>query len=72
MDIAHDSKLIATCSADKNIKLWGLDHGDCHRSIFAHEDSVMAVAFEADSHNLFSVGKDRMLKYWDGDRVRTR
>jgi len=70
MDISHDSKLIVTCSADKNVKIWGLDFGDCHKSIFAHEESVMQVAFEKGSHYFWTVSKDRMLKYWDGDKVR--
>jgi len=77
MDISSDSKLIVTCSADKNVKIWGLDFGDCHRSIFAHDDSVMQVAFEKtdsrdfnakSSHYFWTVGKDKMLKYWDGDK----
>lgn len=69
MDISDDSKLIVTCSADKNVKIWGLDFGDCHKSIFAHDESVMEVAFEKNSHYFWSVGKDKMLKYWDGDKV---
>jgi U3 small nucleolar RNA-associated protein 12 len=69
MDISSDSKLIVTCSADKNVKIWGLDFGDCHKSIFAHDESVMQVAFEYDSHYFWTVGKDKMLKYWDGDKV---
>lgn len=69
MDISYDSKLIVTCSADKNVKIWGLDFGDCHKSIFAHDDSVMQVAFEHESHYFWTVGKDKLLKYWDGDKV---
>lgn len=69
MDISDDSKLIATCSADKNVKIWGLDFGDCHKSIFAHSESVMQVVFEKGSHYFWTVGKDKMLKYWDGDKV---
>lgn len=69
MDISSDSKLIVTCSADKNVKIWGLDFGDCHKSIFAHDESVMQVAFEHESHYFWTVGKDKMLKYWDGDKV---
>lgn len=78
MDISGDSKLIVTCSADKNVKIWGLDFGDCHRSIFAHDESVMRVAFEKHdtrdfnakpSHYFWTVGKDKMVKYWDGDKV---
>ncbi|KAI1955461.1 beta transducin [Ophidiomyces ophidiicola] len=73
MDISYDSKLIVTCSADKNVRLWGLDFGDCHKAFFAHQDSIMAVAFmphnkEGDGHNFFSASKDRLIKYWDGDK----
>ena len=80
MDISGDSKLIVTCSADKNVKIWGLDFGDCHRSLFAHDESVMQVAFERTdtregdtrpSHCFWTVGKDMLLKYWDGDKVRS-
>ncbi|OJJ47928.1 hypothetical protein ASPZODRAFT_15373 [Penicilliopsis zonata CBS 506.65] len=73
MDISYDSKLIVTCSADKTVRLWGLDFGDCHKSFLAHEDSIMAVAFvpnnnEGNGHNFFSASKDRVIKYWDGDK----
>jgi len=68
MDISADSSLLVTASADKNVKLWGLDFGDCHRSFFAHADSVMGVAFIANTHLFLTAGKDRVIKYWDGDR----
>lgn len=48
-----------TGSADKNIKIWGLDFGDCHRSLFAHADSVMAVAFVPNTHYVFTAGAGR-------------
>lgn len=73
MDISYDSKLIVTCSADKTVRLWGLDFGDCHKTFLAHQDSVMAVAFvptnsEGNGHHFFSASKDRVIKYWDGDK----
>lgn len=73
MDISYDSKLIVTCSADKNIRIWGLDFGDCHKAFFAHQDSIMQVAFvphnqDGNGHHFFSASKDRMIKYWDGDK----
>lgn len=40
LDISSDGTLLASGSADKNLKFWGLDFGDCHRSLFAHDDSV--------------------------------
>ncbi|KAB8271899.1 hypothetical protein BDV30DRAFT_212909 [Aspergillus minisclerotigenes] len=73
MDISYDSKLIVTCSADKTVRLWGLDFGDCHKAFLAHEDSIMGVAFvphnrDGNGHNFFSASKDRVIKYWDGDK----
>ncbi|CAI7677603.1 hypothetical protein N7533_006619 [Penicillium manginii] len=73
MDISYDSKMIVTCSADKTARLWGLDFGDCHKALLAHEDSVMSVAFvphnkDGNGHNFFSASKDKMIKYWDGDK----
>ena len=56
-----------SCSADKNIRVWGLDFGDCHKSIFAHEDSIMAVQFLPDTHLVFSASKDTTIKCWDVD-----
>ncbi|KAL1303644.1 hypothetical protein AAFC00_007001 [Neodothiora populina] len=74
ISISSDSKLIATCSADKNVRIWGLDFGDCHRAFFAHQDSVMQVAFiphpveKDETHLFFSAGKDSVIKTWDGDK----
>lgn len=74
MSISSDSKLIATCSADKNIRLWGLDFGDCHKAFFAHDESIMQVSFiphpisREDAHIFFSTSKDHLLKSWDGDK----
>jgi U3 small nucleolar RNA-associated protein 12 len=81
LDISSDSKLCVTVSADRNAKLWGLDYGDCHRSLYAHEEAVMSCAFERGSqgggllggregasHHFWTVGRDGKLKHWDGDR----
>jgi U3 small nucleolar RNA-associated protein 12 len=68
-DISSDSQLIVTASADKNIKIWGLDFGDCHKSIFAHDDSIMSVRFVHNTHYFFSASKDKQIKYWDADKV---
>lgn len=67
MDISSDDTMIVTASADKNVKLWGLDFGDCHKSIFAHQDSIMAVRFVQKTHYFFTASKDKTICYWDGD-----
>ena len=73
IDISYDSKLIVTSSADKNVRIWGLDFGDCHKAFFAHQDSIMSVTFmpnnnEGNGHHFFSASKDRVIKYYDGDK----
>jgi U3 small nucleolar RNA-associated protein 12 len=73
MDISYDSKLIVTSSADKNVRVWGLDFGDCHKAFFAHQDSIMSVAFvpnnnDGNGHHFFSASKDKIIKYYDGDK----
>lgn len=35
-DISSDGLLLVSASADKNVKIWGMDFGDIHKSIFAH------------------------------------
>lgn len=67
MDISSDSTLIVTGSVDRNIKIWGLDFGDCHKSIFAHDDSVTGIQFVPNTHYFFSCGKDGKVKQWDAD-----
>ena len=72
ISISLDSKLLLSTSADRTCKIWGLDFGDCHRSIRAHSESVMVGMFELgkderDWHNFWSAGKDGGVKYWDGD-----
>ena len=49
------------------MKLWGLDFGDLHKSLHAHDDSVTSVKFVPGSHYFFTTSKDKMVKYWDGD-----
>lgn len=73
MDISYDSKLIVTSSADKNVRIWGLDFGDCHKAFFAHQDSILSVGFvpnnvDGNGHHFFSASKDKMIKYYDGDK----
>jgi U3 small nucleolar RNA-associated protein 12 len=66
-DISSDSTLLASASADKNVKLWGMDFGDCHKSIFCHDDSITTVKFVKDTHYFFTGSKDNTVKYYDGD-----
>ena len=63
----QDGALLVSGSSDKNLRIWGLDFGDCHKSIFGHEDSITCVRFLPGTHLLFSCGKDGAIKCWDAD-----
>ena len=67
MDISSDSTLIVTGSADRNIKVWGMDFGDCHKSIYAHGDSITGLSFVHKTHYIFSCGRDGKVTEWDVD-----
>ena len=67
LDISDDSSLIATVSADRNMKIWGLDFGDCHKSIFCHDDTATGVRWMPETHRVVTCGKDGEVKMWDCD-----
>jgi U3 small nucleolar RNA-associated protein 12 len=82
IDMSSDAELAVTGSADKSVKIWGLDFGDCHKSLFAHDDrfvrllysinrnshfSVTNVKFVPKSHLFWSAGKDGKIRQWDAD-----
>lgn len=68
IDMSYDTKICITGSADKTVKIWGMDFGDCHRSLIGHTDSVTQVKFQPTTHYFFSCSKDGIVKYWDADR----
>ncbi|KAJ1611998.1 WD40 repeat-containing protein of plant origin [Cryptosporidium canis] len=68
LDISHDNTIVATGSADKTIKIWGLDFGNIQRSFHAHSECVTQVCFVRDTHYLVSTARDGALKLWDTDK----
>jgi len=67
IDFSSDSQMMASGSADKNIRLWSCQFGNCLKSMRAHEESVMQVRFLPGTHYLASAGRDHQLKLWDCD-----
>lgn len=67
-DSSFDDTILASGGADKSIKIWGLDFGDTHRTMYGHEDSITDLRFVKKSHYFFTCSKDRTVRYWDADR----
>jgi len=68
VDASDDDVLLASSGADKTIKIWGLDFGDTHRTLYGHQDSVTDLRFVKRTHNFFTCSKDGTVRYWDADR----
>ena len=70
-DVSSDTVLLASGGSDKNVRIWGLDFGDCHKSMFLFEDTITNIKFVKDTHFFFACSKDGYVKYVDGDRFET-
>src|SRR6185503_6700178 len=60
--------MIATCSADKFIKVWNLADGKMVKSFEGHTHHVLDVGWSADGKLLASAGGDNTVKIWDFDK----
>ncbi|CAD2219291.1 U3 small nucleolar RNA-associated protein 12 [Angomonas deanei] len=67
ISFSSDSTLVASVSLDKNLRFWGTDFGDCHKSIHAHDDYITSVRFVDNTHYCFTTSLDGSVKEWDGD-----
>jgi WD40 repeat protein len=59
-----DSRLLATCSADRTVRVWQIDSGEC-QELRGHTDDVFAAAFLPDGTRLATAGRDRAVWLWD-------
>jgi len=60
-----DSRIIATGSRDKSIKLWHVPNGTLVHTLHGHEDGIYALAFSPDGRTLASGSNDSTIRLWD-------
>ena len=54
---SSDSTLMVTGSADRSVKLWGMDFADCHKSFLAHDKESLAFRIFCNSSIFFEFFK---------------
>ncbi|KAI9772614.1 MAG: hypothetical protein M1839_002427 [Geoglossum umbratile] len=62
---SSDSRLLASGSQDRSIKLWDPTTGELHGTLEGHSDSVSKVTFSPDSHLLASGSDNGTIGLWD-------
>jgi WD40 repeat protein len=69
-----DSTKLATCGADKFVKVWDVPSGKFLKSFEGHTHHVLDVGWKPDGKLLASGGADNVIKVWDyekGEQART-
>jgi small GTP-binding protein len=59
------SGILATGSADKTVKLWGVPTGMLLRNLEGHQKSVLSVVFDPQGKTLASGSADETVKLWE-------
>ena len=74
VSFSPDDKKLATCAADKFVKMFEMPSGKFVKSFEGHTHHVLDVGWKADGKLLASAGADNAIKIWDfekGEQVRT-
>src|SRR5205085_3792921 len=63
-----DGKMIATCGADKFVKVFEVPAGKFVKAFEGHTHHVLDIGWKSDGKLLASAGADNAIKVWDFDK----
>ncbi|RYP78020.1 hypothetical protein DL770_006952 [Monosporascus sp. CRB-9-2] len=58
---SHDSKLVASASDDRTVRIWSADTGELQQTLKGHSSLVLSVAFSHDSKLVASASDDQLI-----------
>ncbi|KAH7190134.1 hypothetical protein DER44DRAFT_117701 [Fusarium oxysporum] len=62
---SHDSKMVASASHDKTIRIWNVETGECEGVFKGHSESINSVVFSHDSKTVASASNDKAIRIWN-------
>jgi WD40 repeat protein len=74
VEFSPDGKHLATCGADRFMKVFNVENGEFVRSFEGHTHHVLDVSWRADGRVLATCGADNVVKAWNfatGDQIKT-
>ena len=71
LDFARDGRTLASCSADRTIRLLDVASGSTIRTLEGHTHHVLSVAWQDDGRTLASASADQSIKIWDSETGET-
>lgn len=64
-EFSHNGTQLATCSADKFVRIWDVASGSLLKSFEGHTNHVLDVTWRADGRFVASAGADNLIKVWN-------